>query len=201
MHRFFGLMALMAAGLGLYLLLGPDGVEPKGQAAQALDNAPVSYGVWAAGLLMGLTLAWLAFFLPLIWVVTPVLNFADYSLRAVPFSAGTLCLTLGLWLFQRSHADLGTNWSITLEVREKHRLVTRGVYRRVRHPMYLALLLYSAGQALVLPNYVAGLSYGVAMALLVALRVGPEERMMLEEFGKAYEDHMARTKRLVPGIW
>jgi hypothetical protein len=60
MHRFFGLMALAAAGLGLYLLLGPDGVEPKGQAAQALDNAPVSYGVWAAGLLMGLTLAWLA---------------------------------------------------------------------------------------------------------------------------------------------
>jgi protein-S-isoprenylcysteine O-methyltransferase Ste14 len=148
-----------------------------------------------------LTIAWLAFFLPLIWVVTPVLNFADYSLRAVPFSAGTLCLTLGLWLFQRSHADLGTNWSITLEVREKHRLVIHGLYRRVRHPMYLALLLYSAGQALVLPNYVAGLSYGVAMALLVALRVGPEERMMLEEFGKAYEDHMARTKRLVPGVW
>jgi protein-S-isoprenylcysteine O-methyltransferase Ste14 len=148
-----------------------------------------------------LTIAWLAFFLPLIWVVTPVLNFADYSLRAVPFSAGTLCLTVGLWLFQRSHADLGANWSITLEVREKHRLVTQGLYRRVRHPMYLALLLYSAGQALVLPNYVAGLSYGVAMALLVALRVGPEERMMLEEFGKAYEDHMARTKRLVPGVW
>jgi hypothetical protein len=60
MHRFFGLMALTAAGLGLYLLLGPDGVELKGHAPQALDNAPVAYGVWAVGLLMGLTLAWLA---------------------------------------------------------------------------------------------------------------------------------------------
>jgi len=83
-----------------------------------------------------------------------------------------------LWLFQLSHADLGANWSITLEVREKHTLVTQGVYRRVRHPMYTALLLYSVGQALVLPNYVAGPSYGVTMALLVALRIGPEERMM-----------------------
>ena len=86
-------------------------------------------------------------------------------------------------------------------MRERHRLVTQGLYRRVRHPMYMALLLYAAGQALVLPNYVAGPSYGVAMALLVALRLGPEERMMLEEFGKDYEEYRARTKRLVPGVW
>ena len=108
---------------------------------------------------------------------------------------------MGLWLFHRSHADLGTNWSITLEVREKHQLVTQGIYRHVRHPMYLALLLYSVGQALVLPNWVVGPSYGVVMALMFGLRVGPEERMMLEEFGKDYEAYMARTKRLVPGVW
>ena len=129
-----------------------------------------------------------------------MLAFADYALHPVPLLTGAVCLTLGLWLFHLSHADLGANWSITLEVREKHRLVTRGVYRRVRHPMYTALLLYSVGQALVLPNYVAGLSSGVAMALLVALRIGPEERMMLEEFGKDYQEYMALTKRLVPGI-
>src|SRR5215468_371938 len=148
-----------------------------------------------------LTIAWLAFFLPLIWIATPVLASAAYTLRPVPLFTGAVCLTLGLWLFQLSHADRGANWSITLEVREKHTLVTQGVYRRVRHPMYTALLLYSAGQALVLPNYVAGPSYGVAMALLVALRIAPEERMMLGEFGKNYQEYMARTKRLVPGIW
>ena len=148
-----------------------------------------------------LTIAWLAFFLPLIWIATPVLSSADYALRPVPLLTGAVCLTLGLWLFHLSHADLGANWSITLDVREKHRLVTRGVYRRVRHPMYTALLLYSVGQALVLPNYVAGLSSGVTTALLVALRIGPEERMMLEEFGKKYQEYMAVTKRLVPAVW
>ena len=148
-----------------------------------------------------LTIAWLAFFLPLIWIATPVLASADYTLRPVPLLTGTLCLALGLWLFQLSHADLGANWSITLQVREKHTLVKQGVYRLVRHPMYTALLIYSVGQALVLPNYVAGPSYGVTMALLVALRIGPEERMMLEEFGKDYQEYMAQTKRLVPGIW
>ena len=148
-----------------------------------------------------LMLVWLGFFLALVWVAKPVLSFADYPLRPVPLIAGSLCLALGLWLFHRSHADLGTNWSITLEVREKHQLVTQGVYRRVRHPMYLSFLLYSAGQALALPNWVAGPSYLVAFGLLFAFRVGAEERMMLEEFGQDYEAYMARTKRLVPGVW
>ena len=88
-----------------------------------------------------------------------------------------------------------------LEIREKHQLVDRGIYRRVRHPMYLALLLYSIGQALVLPNWVAGPAYIVAFGTLLALRIGPEERMMREEFGKDYEAYMARTRRLVPGVW
>jgi len=148
-----------------------------------------------------LAIAWLGFFLPLIWIVTPMFAFADYALRPVPLLVGAVCLMLGLWLFHLSHADLGANWSITLEVREKHKLVTQGVYRRIRHPMYTALLLYSAGQALVLPNYVAGPSSAVAMALLVTLRIGPEERMMIEEFGKDYRDYMAQTKRLAPGVW
>ena len=148
-----------------------------------------------------LALAWIAFFVPLIWVAAPVFAFADYPLRPIPFIAGIICLALGLWLFYRSHADLGPNWSITLEVREKHQLVTQGIYRRVRHPMYLAILLYSLGQALALPNWLAGPAYGLAFVLLFALRVGPEERMMREEFGPDYEAYMARTKRLVPGVW
>ena len=148
-----------------------------------------------------LALAWAGFFVPLIWIASPAFSFADYPLRPGPFVAGVLCLVVGLWLFYRSHADLGTNWSITLELREQHRLITRGVYARVRHPMYTALLLYSAGQALVLPNWVAGPSYLLAMGSLFAFRIGAEERMMLDQFGDEDQAYMARTRRLVPGLW
>jgi protein-S-isoprenylcysteine O-methyltransferase Ste14 len=148
-----------------------------------------------------LTIAWIGFFVPIVWIASSAFAFADFPLDVVPLVAGTLCLLVGLRLFHRSHADLGTNWSITLDVREGHRLVTGGVYRRVRHPMYSALLLHSIGQALVLPNWIAGPSYLVAMALIVAFRLGPEERMMLEEFGEGYEAYRSRTKRLVPGVW
>jgi len=148
-----------------------------------------------------LTLAGLGFLVPLVWAAKPVMAFADYALRPIPFVVGVSLIALGLWLFHRSHADLGANWSITLEVRDKHQLVTRGVYRHLRHPMYLALILYSSGQALVLPNWVAGPSYLVVFVLLVALRLGPEERMMRDEFGQEYDAYVAGTKRLVPGVW
>lgn len=148
-----------------------------------------------------LTLAWLGFLVPLIWIASPAFSFAEYPLRASLVMAGIACLAVGLWLFYRSHADLGSNWSITLEVREEHRLITDGVYRSVRHPMYTALLLYSIGQALVIPNWVAGPSYLIAFGILFAFRVRAEERMMLDQFGDRYAKYVARTKRLIPGVW
>jgi protein-S-isoprenylcysteine O-methyltransferase Ste14 len=86
-------------------------------------------------------------------------------------------------------------------VREQHRLITQGVYRRIRHPMYSALTLYSIGQALVIPNWVAGPSNLIAFAILFALRFRAEERMMVEEFGDEYAAYSARTKCLIPGVW
>jgi protein-S-isoprenylcysteine O-methyltransferase Ste14 len=184
---------VLAASIAMVVIRAPHGQRSRGVPVAKSRKGPVEVVL--------LTLAMVSFFVPLIWIATPFLAFADFPLRPAPFVAGTLCLVLGLWLFHRSHADLGTNWSVTLQVRETHRLVTEGVYGRIRHPMYTALLLYSVGQALALPNYVAGPSYGVAMVLLVAFRLGPEERMMVEEFGGRYSEYRARTKRLVPGLW
>lgn len=148
-----------------------------------------------------LAVAWLSFFLPLLWVFKPIFRFADYPLHPAPLALGVACFAVGLWVFHRSHRDLGDFWSITLEVREKHRLVTEGIYRRIRHPMYLGLFVYSLGQALALPNWVVGPSYLVGFGLLFALRIGAEERMMREEFPQEYEAYAARTKRLIPGVW
>ena len=148
-----------------------------------------------------LTLAWLGFIIPLVWVASPAFSFAEYPLRLGPFIAGVICLAVGLWLFYRSHVDLGTNWSITLQVREHHQLITQGVYKSIRHPMYSALFLYSLGQVLVLPNWIAGPSYLITFGILFVFRIRDEEGMMLEEFGDEYATYMAKTKRLVPGIW
>jgi len=103
-----------------------------------------------------------------------------------------------LWLFRRSHVDLGRNWSISLEVRDHHALVKNGVYRLIRHPMYSSFFLLGVAQVLLLPNWFAGGSGLVGAGILYAFRVRREEQMMLESFGEEYRTYMTDTKRLIP---
>jgi protein-S-isoprenylcysteine O-methyltransferase Ste14 len=138
--------------------------------------------------------------LPLLYWLTPILSFADYRLPDFAPWCGTAALLVGLWLFWRSHADLGQNWSVSLEVRKSHQLVTHGVYRRIRHPMYSSIFLWGIAQGLLLANWFAGWATFVSFALMYLLRTPREERMMCEFFGQEYRDYMARTGRLFPRI-
>jgi protein-S-isoprenylcysteine O-methyltransferase Ste14 len=184
---------ILIASVVMIAIRAPHGQRSRGVKVVTSRKGPMETAL--------LTLAWLGFLVPLIWIASPAFSFAEYPRRTGPLVAGIPCLAVGLWLFHRSHADLGTNWSVTIEVREQHRLITHGVYRSVRHPMYLALLLYSVGQMLVIPNWVAGPSYLITFGILFAFRVRAEEKMMLDQFGDQYAKYMARTKRLVPGVW
>ena len=156
-------------------------------------------GATERALLSGVFLG--VFLLPIVAVASPVLSFADRALAAWELGTGAGCLLTGLWLFHRAHADLSLNWSPLVKLRSDHRLVTTGVYRFVRHPMYSSFLLYGIAQSLLLPNWVAGPSCLVATAILIAGRLRREESMMQERFGQAYSEYRRRTKRIVPGVW
>ncbi len=139
--------------------------------------------------------------IPAVYVFISAPAFADYAFRAWQGWLGAAVFAAALWLFHRTHKDLGRNWSVTLEVRERHTLVTSGVYRRVRHPMYSAFWLWALAQALLLPNWVAGPSGLVGFGTLFFLRVGREEALMMETFGDEYRRYMTRTARILPGVY
>ncbi len=147
----------------------------------------------------------LAFFglavLPGFYVATGIPQTTDYVPSVWAIAIGTVILLLALWVFRRSHKELGRNWSITLEIREKHKLVTSGPYAFVRHPMYTSFLLMALSQALLLANWLVGPMGLIGLAILFFLRVNKEERMMLENFGPQYQDYMTRTKRIIPYIY
>lgn len=138
--------------------------------------------------------------LPILYLFTSLLKFANYSPPIWAQWTGGAALIAALWLFHRSHADLGTNWSPTLEIRKAHRLVTNGVYRSIRHPMYAAILLFSLAQALLLHNWLAGYGALVTFLPLYIVRAPREERMMLDRFGADYEAYVRRTGRLIPRL-
>jgi protein-S-isoprenylcysteine O-methyltransferase Ste14 len=139
--------------------------------------------------------------LPSIYVLTNAPAFANYALRPWQAWLGAVVFVVALWLFHRTHKDLGRNWSVTLEVRDQHALVTNGVYSRVRHPMYSAFWLWAVAQALLLPNWIAGPAGLIGFGTLFFLRVGREEALMTETFGDDYRRYMARTSRILPGIY
>ena len=144
------------------------------------------------------------FFIPALYVLTPWLDKANYRLptraQGRAGGVGTVILAVAVWLFWRSHTDLGRNWSPSLQLREGHMLVTEGVYRYIRHPMYASMWLWGIAQALLLQNWVAGWASLVLFLPLYVLRVPREERMLLEYFGDAYRTYMNRTARVVPHL-
>ena len=83
---------------------------------------------------------------------------------------------------------------MTLALRDQHALITHGVYKWVRHPMYSAFWLWAIAQALLLPNWIAGFAGIVGFGTLYFGRVGHEEKMMLDAFGDTYRAYMARTQ-------
>lgn len=138
------------------------------------------------------------FLLPLLYVFTPLFSFADYSIPLAIGVMGVVVLMVANWVFWKSHKDLGGNWSPTLEIRQDHKLVTNGIYQRIRHPMYLSIWLLVIAQAMILPNYVAGFAGLLPFGILYFQRVGKEERMMLEGFGSEYKRYLQGSGRLFP---
>lgn len=138
---------------------------------------------------------------PGFYVATGIPRFADYPARPWVLALGGLVFVFALWMFRRTHKELGRNWSISLEIREKHQLICKGPYAVVRHPMYTCFLLMGVGQMLLLSNWVVGLAGIVGFAVLFFLRVDKEERLMLEFFGSEYRAYMDRTKRIIPYIY
>jgi protein-S-isoprenylcysteine O-methyltransferase Ste14 len=142
-----------------------------------------------------------AIIIPLVYIISPWVNFADYHL---PFGAaifGIIIFIISLIIFLKTHIDLGKNWHASLEIKDNHTLITNGIYKTIRHPMYSSFALWSIAQCLLLQNFIAGFSTLVIDVIMYFIRVPKEEQMMLDQFGDEYREYMKRTGRLFPKIF
>ncbi|WP_424630333.1 protein-S-isoprenylcysteine O-methyltransferase [Bradyrhizobium sp. SYSU BS000235] len=139
--------------------------------------------------------------LPFVYIATGFPRFAGYSFRPAQAWLGLVVAIAALVMFRLTHKALGRNWSVSLEVRESHTLISDGVYRYLRHPMYTAFWLWAIAQALLLPNWFAGCAGLVGFGILFFGRVAKEEALMLESFGEDYRKYMSRTCRVIPWIY
>lgn len=136
--------------------------------------------------------------LPVIYIFSPSLNFANYNLPTWCNWIGSILLIAAVWFFYASHKDLGKNWSPSIELRGSHTLITTGIYSKIRHPMYLSAWLWNLAIPFLLHNWIVSGFALFAVGMLYFLRVFKEEQMMIEAFGEAYERYMKETGRVLP---
>ncbi|UCE15768.1 MAG: isoprenylcysteine carboxylmethyltransferase family protein [Candidatus Bathyarchaeota archaeon] len=126
------------------------------------------------------------------WLVWSKLPIPDW-LRWLGVGVGMISLPFLTWV---QHV-LGKHWTVSLELREDHKLVTSDPYRWVRHPMYTVHLVYFLTWVLVSANLFLLINYLLTIILMV-VRIPKEEQMMLDQFGHEYRAYMKRTRRLLP---
>ena len=103
-----------------------------------------------------------------------------------------------LYLFAASSSALGKNWSLEARMRTDHQLIRNGPYARVRHPIYLGMLLFLLGLAVAFGHW---LQLIVALPLFLvgtSIRTRLEDRLLEEQFGQEFADYARSTPALIP---
>ncbi len=110
---------------------------------------------------------------------------------------GLALLVIGFAIAFVAVGTLRRSYASTLVIRENHQLITHGIYRFTRHPVYLGVIIVSIG----MPVFASSLYGLLTMSALIPIflnRIRMEERMLTDEFGDAYRTYRGATSKLIP---
>jgi protein-S-isoprenylcysteine O-methyltransferase Ste14 len=121
--------------------------------------------------------------------------------RPALYGVGVAVIALASLLRRHCFRMLGTDFQGAVSVRPNQSVIERGAYRYLRHPSYTAGLLLHLGVALSLTHWVSLLVALIVPPAFFLYRIRTEERALEAGLGESYTAYMARTKRLIPGVW
>jgi protein-S-isoprenylcysteine O-methyltransferase Ste14 len=102
---------------------------------------------------------------------------------------------IGLWIYAQS--TLGNYWSPQLQIQKEHKIITIGLYKLIRHPIYAAMFIWVVGLALFTANIIF-VFLAIFTIIWLILRVPKEEKMMVEQFGDEYVQYIKKTGKFFP---
>ncbi|MDE3080349.1 MAG: isoprenylcysteine carboxylmethyltransferase family protein [Paracoccaceae bacterium] len=140
----------------------------------------------------------------LLWALVAGFDSVRHQWSHVPFAlrlAAAAFIPVATWAGYRTMREnpyLTT--TVTVQADRAHRVVDTGAYAYVRHPFYSVTIAYQACASLVLGSWLS-LAVAGAVALLLALRIGIEEKHLEEQLADYASYKLATPWRLFPGIW
>src|SRR5438034_10530524 len=96
MNPWIAKAVVLAATVVMIAIRAPHGRRSRSVKVAKSHKTPLETGL--------LVLAWVGFFIPLVWIASPAFSFAEYPLRSGPLISGVVCSVIGLWLVVPSHA-------------------------------------------------------------------------------------------------
>ena len=186
------LILFTGMGISTYFRLKAD-KETGEKISRKVDGSAMMNVIRFGGLIL-----WLS---PLVYLINP--NWMNWSKIGLPESIrwlgvgiGVLC-TLGIyWLF----SSIGSGITPTSATRKEHKLVTRGIYRWIRHPLYTIGSSFIISFGIMADNWFIA-AFGILAFILMASRTPKEEANLIEKFGDEYREYMKRTGRYLPRLF
>jgi len=146
----------------------------------------------------------------LFWIIIPLgitagffsAKYEDWSISNewLAISGLSICL-LGICIRWISILQLKKEFTVDVSLRESHQLKRDGIYKHIRHPSYLGLLLICTGLSLSMNSMISVLAVCLPIILVLLYRMKTEEDLLLDEFGKEYREYMKKSKRIIPLIY
>jgi protein-S-isoprenylcysteine O-methyltransferase Ste14 len=133
---------------------------------------------------------------------SPILNSYNlgYINAPVLIWIGTIVMIIGLTLRLSAAHTLGRSYTTTLREDDNHKLITKGLYKRIRHPGYLGTILLFFGGGLTVLSWLS-LLVTVLLIFAYVYRMKAEEDMLVDVFGQDYKKYMKRSFKLIPYIY
>ncbi len=147
---------------------------------------------------LGGLILWLS---PLVYLINPAwmswstIGFPEWT-RWIGVGLGILCVFGIYWLF----SSIGSGITPTSATRKDHKLVTSGLYRWVRHPLYTVGSSMFIAFGMMADNWFIG-ALGILAFIGMAIRTPKEEANLIEKFGDEYREYMKRTGRFLPKLF
>ena len=115
--------------------------------------------------------------------------------------AGIIIFVLGFIIRWTAIAQLGKMFTVNVAINKDHSLNTKGLYKIVRHPSYLGLLMILAGIGFSMNSILNLLIIVIPCFLALSFRISVEEAALTNNFGEQYLNYKSRVARLIPWVY
>jgi len=115
--------------------------------------------------------------------------------------AGVPIIIIGFIIRWIAIIQLGNMFTVDVAISRKHILKTDGVYKIVRHPSYLGLMLIITGLAILLNNVLSCIIIVIPIFLVLNYRISVEEKAIIQEFDNQYIQYQLRVKKIIPLLY